>query len=96
VSLKNRRWARKRFSAQTVNGLPDRSNMLALSRALGVSLATVQHWVEIGLVAHKQGSRWEIKRADLKEFMHETRRLIGGYPERTDRSEKQNATKTPA
>ena len=85
MSLKNRRWARKRFSAQTIDGLPDRSNMMALSKALGVSLSTIQHWASIGLPAKRDGTRWEIKRADLKEFLFGTKRLIGGFPKRADR-----------
>ncbi len=85
MSLKNRRWARKRFSVQTIDGLPDRSNLMALSKALGVTLATVQHWVAIGLTAKKAGSRWEVKRADLKSFLMETKRLIGAFPKRADR-----------
>ena len=94
MSLKNRRWARRRFSVQTIDGLPDRSNLMALSKSLDVSLATVQHWVKIGLTAHKEGSRWEVKRADLKAFLMGTKRLIGAYPKRADRRE--HATKTSA
>ncbi len=86
MSLKNRRWARRRFSVQTVDGLSDRSNMMALSKSLGVSLSTVQHWVKIGLSAAKVGARWEIKRADLKAFLLGTKRLIGAWSKRADRA----------
>lgn len=86
MSERGRRWARKRFSVSTIDGLPDRFNMMALSKALGISLATVQHWAEIGLKASKQTSRWEIRRADLKQFLFDTRRLIGVYRKRADRS----------
>ena len=70
---------------------------MALSKSLDVSLATVQHWVKIGLDAHKEGSRWEVKRADLKAFLLETKRLIGAYPKRTDRTDRrEHASKTSA
>jgi len=78
-----RRWARKTFRMKTVADLPDRTSIGRLATALGVAMATVQHWINIGLRSQKQQNRRMIRKADLIAFLQATKRLKGGSRETT-------------
>lgn len=80
MSKRERRWPRKRFALRAIQDLPDHINLMALSRALDVSLATAQHWVATGLSARRSATRWSVRRADLLDFLRGTGRLIGTPP----------------
>ena len=75
-----RRWARKTFRMKTVAALPDRTSIGRLATMLNVAMATVQHWIEIGLRSHKQKNRRMVRKSDLTEFLQATKRLKGGRP----------------
>lgn len=75
-----RRWARRVFRMKTVAALPDRTSIGRLATMLDVAMATVQHWIDIGLRSHKQKNRRIVRRADLIEFLRATKRLKGGKP----------------
>jgi hypothetical protein len=73
-----RRWARRVFRAKTIGALPDQSSLGRLATRLGVAMATVQHWIKIGLRSAKKGNRRIVKKSDLAEFLRATKRLKGG------------------
>lgn len=73
-----RRWARRRFRMEKLASLPERSGIGRLSAMLGVALATVQHWLEIGLRSTRRGNRREVRNRDLIRFLRASGRVEKG------------------
>lgn len=73
-----RRWARRVFRSATIKSLPEQSSLGRLAAMLNVAMASVQHWILIGLRSAKKGNRRIVKKADLVKFLRATKRLRGG------------------
>ena len=78
MSKKGRRWARRTFHEAVIGALPDRAGIGKLASTLGVALATIQHWLEIGLKSTRIENRREVRRKDLLAFLASSGRIKKG------------------